>query len=129
MGWDGWFFLVGGKPGFRAFQLSPDLLSLTWQSKNKTAGKTKVDLKDIRQIRYGQRTDKFKRNNRPDLENLSFSIIYGRETTYKINITYTKTIIQRQSYKDKHTIIFHISHFTFRISSHISLSLCHCHFH
>jgi len=31
----------------------------------------------MKEIRYGQRTDKFKKNNRPDLENLSFSVMYG----------------------------------------------------
>lgn len=69
-------FGKGGKPGFRAFTLSPDLLALTWQSKNKAASKTRVDIKDMKEIRYGQRTEKFKKNNRPDLENLSFSIMY-----------------------------------------------------
>lgn len=69
-------FGKGGKPGFRAFQLSPDLLALTWQSKNKSAAKTRVDIKDMKEIRYGQRTEKFKKNNRPDLENLSFSVMY-----------------------------------------------------
>ena len=121
-------FGEGGKPGFRPFQLSSDLMALTWQSKNKAANKTKgqegtetceaeehgcersdriecsisrrwrrahccslpaayaasasaaalsVYIKDMKEIRYGQRTDKFKKNNRPDLENLSFSVMYG----------------------------------------------------
>lgn len=34
-------FGEGGKPGFRPFQLSSDLMALTWQSKNKAASKTK----------------------------------------------------------------------------------------
>lgn len=69
-------FGKGGRPKFRAFSLSPDLLALTWQSKNKSASKTRVDIKDMKELRYGQRTDKFKKNNRPDLENLSFSIMF-----------------------------------------------------
>ena len=32
---------VGGKPGFRPFQLSNDLLALTWHSKTKAADKTR----------------------------------------------------------------------------------------
>jgi len=66
----------GGKPGFRTFRLSPDLTSLTWSSKSKTSDQTKVDIKNIKEIRFGQRTEKFKKNNRPDLESLSFSLIY-----------------------------------------------------
>lgn len=69
-------FGSSGKPGFRFFCLSQDLTSLTWQSTKKSAANTKVDLKDIKEIVFGQRTEKFRRNNRPDLENLSFSIIY-----------------------------------------------------
>lgn len=34
-----------------------------------------VDFKDVKEIRFGQRTEKFKRNNRPDLEAFSFSLI------------------------------------------------------
>jgi hypothetical protein len=36
-----------------------------------------VLIKDIKEIRFGQRTEKFKRNNRPEFEQFSFSIIYG----------------------------------------------------
>ena len=35
-----------------------------------------VMIKDMKEIRYGQRTEKFKKNNRSDLENLSFSVMY-----------------------------------------------------
>jgi len=59
------------------------LLSLTWQSKNKSAGKAQIDLKNMKEIRYGQRTEKFKRNNRPDLEHLSFSVIYGMQAKHR----------------------------------------------
>lgn len=33
-------------------------------------------IKDMKEIRLGQRTDKFKKNNRADLGNLSFSVMY-----------------------------------------------------
>jgi hypothetical protein len=45
-----------------------------------SASSVSVYIKDMKEIRYGQRTDKFKKNNRPDLENLSFSIMYGAFT-------------------------------------------------
>lgn len=35
-----------------------------------------VLLKDMREVLFGQRTDKFKKHNRPDLDSLSFSILY-----------------------------------------------------
>jgi len=65
----------GGKPGFRTFALTADLMHLRWTSKNKNKS-PKVSIKDMQEIRYGQRTDKFKKANRPDLQHLSFSIIY-----------------------------------------------------
>jgi len=69
-------FAKAGNPGFRPYQLSSDLLALTWQTK-KTGVKTSIAIKDMKEIRYGQRTDKFKKKiNRPDLENLSFSIMH-----------------------------------------------------
>lgn len=50
-----------------------------WQSKKKKkeSDKTQVDFKDVTEISFGQRTEKFKKNNRPDLEHLSFSIVYN----------------------------------------------------
>lgn len=69
-------FGSSGRPGFRDFYVTPDLNSLAWTSKNKAAAQTKVDFKDFKSIQFGQRTEKFKRNNRPDLEHLSFSIMY-----------------------------------------------------
>jgi hypothetical protein len=36
-----------------------------------------VDFKDMKEVRFGQRTEVFRRNNRSDLETLSFSIIYN----------------------------------------------------
>lgn len=69
------------KPGFRLFCINGDLTALTWVSKmrGKKDGKKKGDEKellinDVTEIVNGQRTDKFKRNNRPDLKNLSFSL-------------------------------------------------------
>ncbi len=79
-------FGSSGKPGFRYFQLTEDLRSLTWQSKNKAAANTKVDLSVIKEIKYGQRTEKFKRNNRPDLEHLSFSLIYGMSASLFLSV-------------------------------------------
>ena len=38
---------------------------------------TLVKLTEIREIRFGQRTEKFYKSNRKDLQHLSFSIIYG----------------------------------------------------
>jgi hypothetical protein len=33
--------VIGGKPGFRSFQVTPDLLSLGWVSQNKKGDKTR----------------------------------------------------------------------------------------
>ena len=35
-------------------------------------------IKDMKELRYGQRTDKFKKSNRPDLEALSFSVMFSQ---------------------------------------------------
>jgi alpha-tubulin suppressor-like RCC1 family protein len=66
-----------GKPKFRFFRLSNDLKVLHWESKNKTADQTQVEIGKIKSIKYGQRTEKFLRNNRKDLEHLSFSVFFS----------------------------------------------------
>lgn len=70
-------FGATGKPKFRTFQLSNDNQYLVWDSKNKSAEQTRIKLSDIKEVRYGQRTEKFDRSNRKDLTNFSFSIIYA----------------------------------------------------
>lgn len=76
------------KPGFRMFFISPDLSALCWKSKmrgeKKIEGEKKIQFLDVTRIHFGQRTEKFKKNNRPDLENTSFSLVYyekGKEDT------------------------------------------------
>lgn len=69
-------FGASGKPGFRNFFISPDLKELRWESNKKAAEKTRIMISDVKQIQFGQRTEKFKRNNRPDLEPYSFSLFY-----------------------------------------------------
>jgi alpha-tubulin suppressor-like RCC1 family protein len=76
------------KPGFRNFFVSADLSALCWKSKmrgeKKIEGDKKVLFLDVTRIHFGQRTEKFKKNNRLDLENLSFSLVFydkGKEDT------------------------------------------------
>ncbi len=38
-------------------------------------------IKLIKELKFGQRTEKFKRNARPDLAHLSFSLVYRDEST------------------------------------------------
>lgn len=68
-------FGASGRPGLREFQISDDCKSIIWQSKNKADAK--VDITAWKEIKYGQRTEKFKRYPMPDHEQLSFSIIYA----------------------------------------------------
>lgn len=72
-------FGASGKPKFRTFLLTNDMgvRYLTWESQNKGKEQTRIALSDAREVRYGQRTEKFVRNNRKDLEHLSFSIMYA----------------------------------------------------
>lgn len=68
------------KPGFRFFWLDPDLTGIHWGSKKRGTGKNggekSVMFSDVSGIVFQQRTEKFKKNNRPDLKPYSFSLIY-----------------------------------------------------
>lgn len=69
-----------GNPKFREFSLSGDLKSLVWNSKSKREKtQSRVVIDSIREIVFGQRTEKFLRHRRVDLEHLSFSLVF--ETT------------------------------------------------
>lgn len=62
-------FGEGGKPGFRPFQLSNDLLALTWHSKTKAADKTRgQSTKEVEGKRRGEggngETDRCSRSSR-----------------------------------------------------------------
>eukprot|EP00823_Brevimastigomonas_motovehiculus_P009275 TRINITY_DN8942_c0_g1_i1.p1 TRINITY_DN8942_c0_g1~~TRINITY_DN8942_c0_g1_i1.p1 ORF type:complete len:646 (+),score=156.25 TRINITY_DN8942_c0_g1_i1:101-2038(+) len=69
-------FGKSGRPAFRIFRLNEEFTALTWQSKTKTTTQTKIEFKDVKEIVYGQRTEKFRHHNRSDLEHLSFSLYY-----------------------------------------------------
>ncbi|ELR15150.1 regulator of chromosome condensation (RCC1) repeat domain containing protein [Acanthamoeba castellanii str. Neff] len=64
-----------GSPHFRELKLSGDLTTLSWTSPKKTSNQSTID-----EIRIGQNTPVFKKNRKPEYENVSFSIIYGDKT-------------------------------------------------
>lgn len=66
-----------GYPHFRQVQLSPDNLVLMWFSSSKKLANTQVRLRDIDEIVLGQKTANFRRHPAPELERISFSILYG----------------------------------------------------
>ena len=69
-------FGMSGKPKFTSFLLSNDHTSIAWHSQKKDPSQTRVLIRNIKDFKFGQRTEKFKRNPRPDLQHLSFSILY-----------------------------------------------------
>lgn len=71
------------KPGFREFFLNGDLTALHWRSRG-AGGEKSVMLAKVSEIRFGQRTEKFKKNGRPDLAPTSFSLIYGNNESLDI---------------------------------------------
>jgi hypothetical protein len=70
-------FAGKGKPMFRNFYLSPDFKVLYWESDQSRGNPRQLTIQSIVEIKFGQRTEKFQRNKRPDLEHLSFSIVYS----------------------------------------------------
>eukprot|EP00475_Leptophrys_vorax_P036305 TRINITY_DN61106_c0_g1_i2.p1 TRINITY_DN61106_c0_g1~~TRINITY_DN61106_c0_g1_i2.p1 ORF type:complete len:346 (-),score=69.51 TRINITY_DN61106_c0_g1_i2:702-1691(-) len=66
-----------GKPLFRDFTLSSDFAVLQWESDNRRGDPKRLEIAKIAEIKFGQRTDKFLKNKRSDLEHLSFSIVYN----------------------------------------------------
>jgi alpha-tubulin suppressor-like RCC1 family protein len=72
-------FGVTGTPKFTGFQLSNDMSFISWVSAKKDTSHAKVMIKNIVELTFGQRTDKFKRNPRPDLMHLSFSLSHRLE--------------------------------------------------
>lgn len=69
-----------GSPHFRELKLSGDLTTLSWTSPKKTSNQSTIDVSHIKEIRIGQNTPVFKKNRKPEYENVSFSIIYGDKT-------------------------------------------------
>ncbi|CEO99998.1 hypothetical protein PBRA_007732 [Plasmodiophora brassicae] len=66
-------FGTSGKPKFRKFSLSADFRRLRWSSPNK---ESEIALDAVVSIKFGQRTEKFARNRRADLDHLSFSLLH-----------------------------------------------------
>jgi len=64
-----------GRPKFKTFNISSDHKFLLWDSTNKRPEQTRIALNDIIQVVYGQRTEKFNKARRKDLDAFSFSII------------------------------------------------------
>ena len=68
------------KPHFRRFVLSLDGTELMWGSPNKQSNESIVSLTDVKKICYGQNTAIFQKYKNPDLEGLSFSLLYRDRT-------------------------------------------------
>eukprot|EP01088_Endostelium_zonatum_P020096 TRINITY_DN7243_c0_g1_i1.p1 TRINITY_DN7243_c0_g1~~TRINITY_DN7243_c0_g1_i1.p1 ORF type:complete len:631 (+),score=137.51 TRINITY_DN7243_c0_g1_i1:27-1919(+) len=66
-----------GYPHFRVFTLSEDYKILKWTSPKKDFSSTSVRIADVKEMRLGQKTVAFKKTKRPELEHLSFSLIYS----------------------------------------------------
>lgn len=64
------------RPHFRHFKVTSDLKKLVWGSPNKSKSDSVVHLKDIKKILTGQKTQIFSRYRNPDVENVSFSLLY-----------------------------------------------------
>lgn len=64
-----------GEPHFRDFQLSLDVQCLTWASTKKAGADTRIRLANC-MLAEGQQTDVFKRQPRPDLSDVCWSLIY-----------------------------------------------------
>ncbi|KAL9649455.1 hypothetical protein ABK040_000694 [Willaertia magna] len=107
-----------GRPHFRRFVLSIDETQLMWGSPNKQSHESVVSLTDVKKICYGQNTAVFQKYKNPDLEGLSFSLLY-RDRTLDIvctdrqeyhvwvqGITYLLSnmdkIVQRKKYGGQH---------------------------
>lgn len=69
-----------GPPHIRMFQLTSDMTRLIWYSGNKDYLTSVVDLRQIEDIKTGQRSDTFKKYPIPALDHLSFSIYYDKKT-------------------------------------------------
>ena len=65
-----------GKPHFRKFCLSYDLLSLQWESPSKDKAATQVPIKNIDSLLRGQKSKVFESNAIPEYEDKSFSVLY-----------------------------------------------------
>ncbi|KJE88641.1 hypothetical protein, variant 11 [Capsaspora owczarzaki ATCC 30864] len=73
-----------GKPHFRHFRLSPDLLRLQWESPKKNLGESSVLVAEISEVLKGQQTRVFQSNRMPEFEERSFSIVYQGNRTLDI---------------------------------------------
>ncbi|KJE88632.1 hypothetical protein, variant 2 [Capsaspora owczarzaki ATCC 30864] len=80
----GFAFASQGKPHFRHFRLSPDLLRLQWESPKKNLGESSVLVAEISEVLKGQQTRVFQSNRMPEFEERSFSIVYQGNRTLDI---------------------------------------------
>lgn len=69
-----------GPPHIRMFQLTSDMTHLIWYSGSKDALNSSIDMRQILEIKTGQRSDTFRKYPIPALEHLSFSIYYDKRT-------------------------------------------------
>jgi len=65
-----------GFPHIRHFQLSSDLKRILWYTKSKKINESQVCFDSIKELSFGQKSDKFVRYPLRMLEDLSFSIYY-----------------------------------------------------
>jgi len=70
-----------GDPHFRTFQLSTDCLTLSWGSA-KQSGEVRLPIKGC-SLLEGQQSDVFRRAPRPDLADVSFTVVYDDPTASK----------------------------------------------
>lgn len=68
-----------GVPHLRQFQLTKDYLIL-WYSGKKNLKDSRMDIREVNEIRIGQTTKHFKKFEIPALQHLSFSLISSKRT-------------------------------------------------
>eukprot|EP01103_Thecamoeba_quadrilineata_P011479 TRINITY_DN2750_c0_g1_i2.p1 TRINITY_DN2750_c0_g1~~TRINITY_DN2750_c0_g1_i2.p1 ORF type:complete len:645 (+),score=95.05 TRINITY_DN2750_c0_g1_i2:12-1946(+) len=69
-----------GDPHFRFFCLSEDNERLTWSSPKKKSEESSVRIREVTELRLGQKTPVFQKRRVPQYEHLSFSLLYGQRT-------------------------------------------------
>eukprot|EP01103_Thecamoeba_quadrilineata_P010272 TRINITY_DN2166_c0_g1_i2.p1 TRINITY_DN2166_c0_g1~~TRINITY_DN2166_c0_g1_i2.p1 ORF type:complete len:227 (-),score=40.30 TRINITY_DN2166_c0_g1_i2:146-826(-) len=68
------------EPHFRFFRLSENNEHLKWMSPKKKTEESSVRIRDVTELRLGQKTSNFQKQCVPQYEHLSFSLIYGQRT-------------------------------------------------
>ena len=87
-----------GEPHFRQFSLDPDCEYLRWVSDKKTTVDSRVLLCSC-MLLEGQSTEVFRRQPRPDLDNVSFSLLYDAPGRRGASRTLDVVCKDRQEYE------------------------------